>query len=469
MPVWDPTKTEYGYGHQVLKKVLNGQDYNTMKDPYGARVASLKEDSNDTDLIYHHCKNTDWNNESVQLGSIAGDCVDLNTEHPTVFNYLIDAYNQYIDMGVDGFRIDTVKHISRLTFNNEFIPAFKERGGDDFFIFGETCARYNGRWNEGVPAISPSFYTWKETENFAWSKTDKSVNSKSASAHFERYKSSFTAPHSGTPNHLLKGNDYHKPDWSKRSHLDQIDFPLHWAMRDVNVAFDTAKNTNDQDFNDATFNVTYIDSHDYSPDTMEKQRFSGYWPDKLNLIFTFRGIPCIYYGSEIEFKKGMPIDPANDRTSLENSGRAYFGDHLEGTVTASDYGEYTASGTVAQTLNHDLAQHIIKLNKMRRAAPALQKGQYSTENCSGNIAFKRRYTDNGEDSFVLVAINGGATFSNVPNGTYVDLVTGDKKSGSTISTGSIGQDNMRVYVLQNQTAKDYGATGKIGKSGTYLK
>lgn len=159
MPVWDPTKTEYGYGHQVLKKVLNGQDYNTMKDPYGARVASLKEDVNDTDLIYHHCKNTDWNNESVQLGSIAGDCVDLNTEHPTVFNYLIDAYNQYIDMGVDGFRIDTVKHISRLTFNNEFIPAFKERGGDDFFIFGETCARYNGRWNEGVPAISPSFYS----------------------------------------------------------------------------------------------------------------------------------------------------------------------------------------------------------------------------------------------------------------------------------------------------------------------
>ena len=111
------------------------------------------------------------------------------------------------------------------------------------------------------------------------------------------------------------------------------------------------------------------------------------------------------------------------------------------------------------------------MNKIRRAVPALQKGQYSTQGCSGNIAFKRRFVDTttGEDSFVLVAINGGATFSNVPNGTYVDLVTGDKKSGSTISTGSIGQDNMRVYVLQNSTAEKYGATGKIGKSGTYLK
>ena len=188
-------------------------------------------------------------------------------------------------------------------------------------------------------------------------------------------------------------------------------------------------------------------------------------------MLTFRGIPCIYYGSEIEFKKGKPIDPANDRTSLEESGRAYLGTHLEGNVTATDYGEYTASGTVAQTLNHELAQHIIRLNKIRRAVPALQKGQYSTQGCSGNIAFKRRFVDTttGEDSFVLVAINGGATFSNVPNGTYVDLVTGDKKSGSTISTGSIGQDNMRVYVLQNSTATKYGATGKIGKSGTYLK
>ena len=350
------------------------------------------------------------------------------------------------------------------------MPAFMQTGGENFFVFGETCARYRGRWNEGVPALSPSFYTWKETETFNWSDTDHKTNSAAATAHFGKYKNSFTPSHNGTPNHLLNGNEYHKPDWSKRSYLDQIDFPMHWAFRDAGEAFSTAVGTNDPDFNDATFNVTYVDSHDYAPDNApENQRFNGYWPDKLNLMFTFRGIPCIYYGSEIEFKKGMPIDPANTRTSCEKSGRAYFGDHLEGTVTATDYGEYTASGTVAQTLNHELAQHIIRLNKIRRAVPALQKGQYSTQGCSGSIAFKRRYTENGIDSFALVTINGGATFTGVPDGTYVDLITGDKKSGSTITTGSIGQGNMRVYVLQNQTATDYGATGKIGKDGAYLK
>ena len=33
---------------------------------------------------------------TCQTGQIAGDCVDLNTENPTVSNYLNNAYNKYI-------------------------------------------------------------------------------------------------------------------------------------------------------------------------------------------------------------------------------------------------------------------------------------------------------------------------------------------------------------------------------------
>ncbi len=456
--------------------MAGGSDYDNAKGniQYAARINAMKEDSIDTDLIYHHAKQIEWNSELCQLGQMAGDCVDLNTENPVVFNYLVDAYNQYIDMGVDAFRIDTVKHISRYTFNQAFIPAFKERGGDSFYIFGETCARYRGRWNEGVPALSPAFYTWKETVNLPWNSTggatESKTNSTSASTHFETYKSSFDHPawSDGIANHRLNGNNYHTPDYSMRSGLDQIDFPMHWAFNSAGDAFSTAVNTNDPDFNDATWNVVYVDSHDYAPDNApESQRFTGYWPDKLNLMFTFRGIPCIYYGSEIEFKKGLAIDPANQRTSLENSGRAYFGDNLEGTVTASDFGEYTASGTVAETLNHDLAQHIIRLNKIRRAIPALRKGQYSTEGCSGSIAFKRRYTDSDVDSFVLVAINGQATFSGIPSGQYIEVITGNTVSSSgSLTTDSIGEGNMRVYVLKTDSCE---VTGKIGSDGVYLK
>ena len=451
-----------------------GSDYDTAIGDvqYGARINAMKEDSIDTDFIYHHAKMIDWNSENCQLGQMAGDCVDLNTENPTVFNYLKDCYTKYIEMGVDGFRIDTVKHISRYTFNKEFIPAFMEAGGENFYIFGETCARYRGRWNEGVPALSPSFYTWKETENLPWSQADHTVNSASASAHFATYKSGYDHPAwaDGIANHLLNGNDYHTPDWSMRSHLDQIDFPMHWAFSNASDAFRTAVQTNDPDFNDATWNVVYVDSHDYAPDNApEGQRYSKVeeWPRNMNLMFTFRGIPCIYYGSEIEFMAGKPIDPANTKTSLDKSGRAYFGDHIEGTVNATDFGEYTASGTVADTLNHPLAQHVIRLNKIRRAIPALQKGQYSTAGCSGNIAFKRRYTDGTVDSFALVAIGGNATFTDVPSGEYIEVITGKTvTSTGTLTTGEIDKDNMRIYVLKTANC---GVDGKIGTDGAYLK
>ncbi len=453
--------------------MAGGSDYDNEKGSiqYGARINAMKEDSIDTDFIYHHAKMIDWNSENCQLGQMAGDCVDLNTENPTVFNYLKDCYTKYIEMGVDGFRIDTVKHISRYTFNKEFIPAFMEAGGENFYIFGETCARYRGRWNEGVPALSPSFYTWKETENLPWSQTDHTVNSASASTHFATYKSGYDHPAwaDGIANHLLNGNDYHTPDWSMRSHLDQIDFPMHWAFSNAPDAFRTAVGTNDPDFNDATWNVVYVDSHDYAPDNApEGQRYSktDEWPRNMNLMFTFRGIPCIYYGSEIMFMAGKPIDPANVKTSLDKSGRAYFGDYLEGTVTATDFGEYTASGTVKETLNHDLAQHVIRLNQIRRAIPALRKGQYSTEGCEGGISFKRRYTDENVDSFVLVAIGAEATFTGVPAGEYIEVVTGKTVNCSgSLTSDSIGKDNMRVYVLKTSTCE---VDGKIGKDGAYL-
>lgn len=459
--------------------MAGSSDYDTAigSKQYGARINAMKEDSIDTDFIYHHTKTIDWNSENCQLGQMAGDCVDLNTENPVVFNYLKECYVNYINMGVDAFRIDTVKHISRLTFNKEFIPAFMEAGGENFYIFGETCARYRGRWNEGVPALSPSFYTWKENQEFAWnskgSTEESKTNSASATAHFTKYKSDFFHPAwaDGTANHLLKGNDYHAPDYSMRSHLDQIDFPMHWAFANANDAFSTAVNTNDQDFNDATWNVVYVDSHDYAPDNApENQRYAKTeeWPRNLNLMFTFRGIPCIYYGSEIEFMAGAPIDPANTKTSLDKSGRAYFGDYLEGSIVADDFGVYTASGTVEETLNHNLAQHIIRLNQIRRAIPALRKGQYSTEDCGdGAISFKRRYKDDEVDSFVLVAIGGQAKFNNVPEGDYIEVITGQTVSCSgSLTSEKIGRDNMRIYVLKTPSCE---IDGKIGKDGAYLK
>lgn len=450
---------------KITDKLPSNYDTMTPDQQYQARLTLMKNAETNNN-IYHTEKSLSWESYTVQTGQIAGDCVDLNTENPAVNKYLIDTYNHYIDMGVDAFRVDTVKHVSRYIFNKYYIPAWKTRGGSDFYIFGEVATRYRDVWNSGIPAISTPFYTWKGSKSYPGDGKNDYASNK-ASVEQEWADNSTTAGQPTSNNALLNGNTYHTPDYSMKSGMDVIDFPMHWAFKTAQEAFNMR--SGDQYYNDATWNVTYIDSHDYAPDQApENQRFAGTqdtWAENLDLMFTFRGIPAIFYGSEIEFQKGTVIDPGPN-APLSKTGRAYYGDHMEGSVTVQDYGKYTnATGTLAESLNHPLAKHIRQLNLIRRAVPALQKGQYSTENVTGNLAFKRRYTDSakGIDSFALVTISGNATFTGIPNGTYVDAVTGNSK---TITDGKItltcsGKGNARVYVLNG--------SGGIGETGTYLK
>ncbi|GKX66547.1 alpha-amylase family glycosyl hydrolase [Inconstantimicrobium mannanitabidum] len=461
--------------NNAITQVINpwlpkNYDSLTPSQQFDARISAMKNDSTDTNNIYHHEKSLSWESYTVQTGQIAGDCVDLNTENPAVQNYLTKAYDKYIDMGVDSFRVDTVKHISRLDFNNSFIPEFKKRGGDNFYMFGEVCSRYRDVWNSGIPAISAPFYTWKESKTYPWG--DLAANTQSVAQNWQ--DNSTTANQPTSNNAFLNGNSYHTPDWSKRSGLDVIDFPMHWAFNNARDAFSTALG-GDKYYSDPTWNVTYVDSHDYAPDgAPENQRFAGSqdtWAENLDLMFTFRGIPCILYGSEVEFQKGMPID-VGPNAPLSKTGRAYFGDKIEGNVSVTDFGKYTnATGTMAQTLNYPLAQHIRRLNQIRRAVPALRRGEYSTEGVSGDgMAFKRRYTDSskGIDSYCLVSVSGNATFTGVLNGTYVDVITGDTKTvtNGTLTANCSGKGNMRVYVLN---LSGNAAPGKVGDAGTYLK
>ena len=221
----------------------------------------------------------------------------------------------------------------------------------------------------------------------------------------------------------------------------------------------------------------YVDSHDYAPEgPSEFTRFEGgtqTWAENLSLMFTFRGIPCVYYGSEVEFAKGQKID-VGPNAPLAETGRAYFGDYLEGTVNATDFSEYTATGEVKATLESPLAKHLTKLNAVRRAIPALQKGQYTSDSkyASGSMAYIRRYTDEKEgiDSLALVTVSGGATFKNIPNGTYIDAITGDKQTvtNGTLTATCSGKGNARVYVC---CASGFdGIDGAIGETNlTYLK
>ena len=462
---------------------------------YSARLSQMKNTTGvnyDTHNYWHHYGNFNWDEPNRWFAQIAGDCVDLNTENPAVYNYLIQCYTTFIKMGVDGFRIDTGGHIPRLSFNNAFLPAFiqageeakDKRGGTPFYMFAEVCARYSTILYREHANLSTFYYTWAESKNYAWDNNAASwddlveMEGSTCTSH-TNWKSVWQQAEddfgglSGQPtsnNALLNGNEYHTPDYSKASGLHVIDFPVHWNFASASGAWNIAKPSNDKYYNDATWNVVYVDSHDYAPDEVQRERFNksqNVWAENLCLMYTHRGIPCVFYGSEVEFQKGKLIDQGTN-IALKESGRAYFGGYIKGDIKTTDFAEYNgATGNLATSLSHPLAQHIQRLSKIRMAVPALRKGQYSVEGCSGSFAFKRRYTDENTDSYALVCISGNATFSNILNGEYTDCVTGDKKTvtDGTLSISCSGKGNLRVYVLSTEKTK---APGKIGDDGKYI-
>lgn len=474
--------------------VVGGENYwkRQSGDQYQTRLAMMKNldgQNHDSRNLYHHFGNFNWDDHTRWYAQIAGDCVDLNTETPATYRYLRECYGEFIKMGVDGFRIDTSGHIPRVTFNQAFVPYFLEMGeqyrdrrpgGAPFYLFGEVCAKSGTVLyrNEHV-ACSPFFYTWKGSDygwtedESEWNKeirltenpsTFEQTNLKACEAEWTQYGGRSTSDFHST-NAFLNGNEYHEPDYSKASGLHVIDFPIHYNFSNAAKAVSLAKE-GDSWYNDATWNVVYVDSHDYGPqENGYLQRFNGgtaQWAENLSLMFTFRGIPCLFYGSEVEFQAGKEIDKGPNGP-LAETGRAYFGEYLKGMVTATDFGDYEATGHVAETLGGDLSQHIIRLNKIRAAVPALRKGQYSWEGCSaqGGQAFKRRYTHGDVDSYALVCISGGATFTNILNGTYRECVTGEERvvTNGVLTTTCSGKGNLRVWVLDGP--------GRIGEDGMF--
>ena len=460
-----------------------GSDYLTIlpKDQYQRRLTMMKNmngQNQDIHNYWHHYGQFGWDDPSRWWGQIAGDCVDLNTENDEVAKYLVDCYGQFIKMGVDGFRIDTSGHISRLTFNHQFIPQFAALGKKyedkrlnkaPFFMYGEVCTRGHDATYRGQANLSCYFYTWKSDESLMnqWDGSQSFWDSQvlpegSGPIGPQELCGKETFGDKKSENAKMINGAWHQPDYSEASGFNVIDFPMHYSYNTANDAFRVAKE--DELYNDATYNVVYVDSHDYSPGPNDLNRFGGtdaQWAENLSLLFTFRGIPCIYYGSEVGFRRGVRIDPGPNGP-LSETGRAYFGGYITGDVTATDFGEYEATGNVAATLNHDVAQHLIRLNKIRQAVPALRKGQWTTDGCKATgkngIAFKRAY----KDCYALVALNGGATFTDCPAGTYTDVVTGKTYTGSTIEVEAPStQGQLRVLV------KDWNG-GKIGEDGAFI-
>lgn len=228
--------------------------------------------SKDTDM-FNHVSN-DWalfdTWEHTMYAPVFG-LADLNHQNPTIDQYMKDAIKVWLDAGIDGIRLDAVKHMSLGWQKNlvSYIYSYKP-----VFIFGE--------WSHASTKSQPCM------ESFA--------NHSGMSLLDFRY------------NNAIRKVLAHKSDYT------MIDF--HKTMVDEENDYEWI---NDQ--------VTFIDCHDQSRFLSE---VNG---DKLDLELTLvlhmvsRGVPCIYYGTEqyMSDLEGGLGDPYNrgDMISFKRDNKAY--------------------------------------------------------------------------------------------------------------------------------------------------
>ncbi len=103
--------------------------------------------------MYHNRGDSTWAGESTTYGDFVG-LDDLFTERPEVVDGMGDVYAAWVDLGIDGFRIDTVKHVN-LEFWQRFSPRVLDHarsiGRKDFFMFGEVY--------DGDPKVTSTYTT----------------------------------------------------------------------------------------------------------------------------------------------------------------------------------------------------------------------------------------------------------------------------------------------------------------------
>jgi len=381
-------------------------------------------DPSDLDPEWYHQEGFicggDWESAyPLQHKHIAGDCIDLATERQNVKDYIIGAIKRYLDMGVDALRIDTVKHIERDNLL-EYVYAWKAHK-PGLFVFGENLVKGYG-WGDlgggdnGPSPIRPWWYT-------------------------------------------RLGHDPRDPGAGGDSGFAVLDFGLFSTFRDT-LSRGTYANTGqilsmDGIYGDPSTLVTFLQNHDVGPDNDFRFRFKGeQWmaAAAYNLIWTARGIPCLYYGEEIEFMKGAPQDVVGERDTLDQTGRAYFGDHL-------------TEERLAETQAHPLYRHLRRLNAIRRAIPALQKAPMSQLSEWGSgMSFVRELDDGASYAVVGLAIGSDqdVAVSPVRNGPYRDAVSGRevRVDGGQLSF-RVRANSAGIYVLNGP--------GKIGEDEIYLR
>jgi len=275
---------------------------------------------------------------------------DFNENNPAVLAYLAGAYEQWIDQGAAAFRVDTIGWMP-----HAFWKKFSER----------------------IRAKKPGFFMFGEAFN---------------------YDASTIAMHT-----LPRNGGYSVLDFPLRGKLEQV-----FEKPDSDFAqLGDALYLEDGPYANPYDLVTFYDNHDMARIDATDTGFI----DANNWLFTARGIPVIYYGSETGFMRGRAEHDGN---------RNYYGQERVDAASKSP-----------------IYVNLKRIATLRRDSVALQRGLQLNLRLQGDeAAFYRVYEHDGQAQTALVLLNKGDTARTIRLDELVE--PGDWRDGFSDGTVKLG-------------------------------
>ncbi len=387
----------YPPGGYNLRYNSGGRQYAVPFDP--ASISSVYGNSNLNNIFHNNGTTQNWSDATqVELGELLS-LDDFKTETPYVRQKMKEIWTHWIDsVGFDAYRLDTVKHVE-MGFWNEWSPAIRAAA---------------------QAADKPNFFQFGEIFDGSDAKVGSYTGTKSGGS----YKMESV-----------------------------LDYPLYYQIGSV---FGSGTGNTGQiegrynNLTTANYDASALDSLVLNIDNHDNSRFlattgssTARLEGALAFMYTSRGIPSLYYGTEQDFNGGA--DPANREDMFD--------------------GAYEQGPSLGDNFNMTSARFklVAKLNNLRRLYPALRTGSHNNLWANfggpGLLAYARRL--NGEEAYVVLntattAQTIGARPTIHPAGTVlVDVLNPANTLTVAAEVDGIPSFSMpalscRIYVAQSQ-------------------
>ncbi|MDY5589621.1 MAG: alpha-amylase family glycosyl hydrolase, partial [Arcanobacterium sp.] len=381
-----PYKDANGREFDIVQKALSPDfpPLNKNSFPYTPqRVGPILPESLSDVTLYHNRGNGTWKDGSEDFTFGDFDTLDdLMTENPKVLDAMTNIYSTWKDFGIDGFRIDTMKHVN-FKFWQEWskrIAAHNAAAHPNFFMFGEV-------YNFDVQDLAPYSRATQvnATLDFAWQNSAVAYLNGGSAANLDG---------------LYAADDYYTTPHSSAG--DQPTFLGNHDMGRVGYLLNAGA------------------------DKLRRSQLGH------ELMFLTRGQPVVYYGDEQGF-----VGTGSDKNARQSLFKTQVPDYANQPLITGEI----AGAVDRYSTSAPLYRTISAVAKVRASNPALKTGAQialHADNGPGVLAFAR--VDRTEKrEYVVAANNTGAdkqvTFATLTPGAIYQPVYG--AAAPVAATGTI--------------------------------